>query len=251
MSLIPLTFHIAYFSDLHGPWRDINTLCLASCRRYTGATRIIVHYNCEGSGADWDNARSLPAVEWQQTDFPTWPHTADPQLKLDLFRLTTLWEAGGFFSDPDFIFLKSFETFRDTPAVIGTQCKQKQKLACGLIGCVPGSLFIETYLRLFRERLANKSALMAIPWQISTAYPVRVLNRPAFYPVAWSNKTFWSGGKTCLKNAYALHLWATLKPELTVALLRQTDLRSWIEEVLDDRPQMAAQWLPGMLLCFD
>jgi hypothetical protein len=258
--MIPMTFHFAFYrgtTDWH--WRDIHTLSLKSCQRYTGATRIIVHYDREDSGPTWDAARAIGGVEWRQTSFcPTvngFP-VADQRLSVDVYRLQTLWEEGGFFCDLDFVFLKSFEKLRDTPAVIGTQCKQKQKLNCGLMGCVPGSAFIRAYLDKYQswEPMMEKKFWIVAnnwPWELSTRHPVTVMNRPTFYPVAWSNKTFWSGGKACLKNAHAIHLWESLKPTLTVDDLRQTVLLPYVESVMDDRPQGLPQILPGVLLSFD
>ena len=224
-----MTFHFAYSGQ---QWRDIFTLCLKSCQRYTGATRIVVHHDRQDSGPHWDAARALGNIEWRHV----------PSGVADLrYRLQTLWEEGGFFCDLDCVFLKSFEKFRDTTAIIGTQCKQKKKLSTRLLAAKPGSEFIRAYLD---DPLTNA-------WDISHRHAVSILNRPVFYPVAQSNKTFWSGGKTCLKNAHALHLWAEQKPEVTVDALRQTSLQPYVESVMDDRPQGTAQIHPGVILTFD
>lgn len=258
--MIPYTFHFAYYrGTTNWVWRDLHTLCLKSCRHFNPQARIVVHYDRDGEGQWWDEARAMGLIEWRQSAFqPTINNhpVTDQRLIVDVYRLLTLWEEGGFFADLDFVFLKSFETLRDNQAIIGTQCKQKQKLACGLMGCLPGSTFIRAYLDSYQQWDPKQEKHVwtyanCVPWDLSTKFPVTVLNRPAFYPVAWSNKTFWSGAKTCLKNAYCLHLWETLKPTLTIQDLRQTDLRPIVEQVLDDLPVVGAQFLPPVLLSFD
>ena len=255
-----MTFHFAFYRGMTDwRWRDFHTLCLKSCQKLSGATRIVVHYDREDSGPLWDAARAIGGIEWRQSTFAATINghpVHDQRLLCDVYRLQTLWEEGGFFCDLDFVFLKSFEKIRDAQAIIGTQCKQKKKLACGLMGCVPGAAFIRAYLDAYQTWEPDQQKHVwtyanCIPWDLSQKFPVTVLNRPTFYPVAWSNKTFWSGGKTCLKNAYAVHLWETLKPTLTVEDLRKTVLAPVLEQVLDDQPKGIAQLLPGILLTFD
>jgi len=260
MALIPMVFHFAYYrGTTNWAWRDIHTLCLLTCKRYTGATKIVVHYDREGEGEWWEKARALGGIEWRQSSFtPTIAGHAvtDQRIICDVFRLQTLWEEGGFFCDLDFVFIKSFETFRDAQAVIGTQCPQKRKLACGLMGCVPGSTFIRAYLDSYQTWDPTQQKhwwiyANIIPWNLSTQFPVMVLKRPTFYPVTWTNKTFWKGEKVSLKNAHAVHLWETLKPNLTVQELRQTILLPYLEEVLDDRPHTVAQFQGEAIIHFD
>jgi hypothetical protein len=155
----------------------------------------------------------------------------------------------------DFVFLKAFNTLRDADAVIGTQCKQKSKLGCALIGCRPGSAFIKAYLDKYDEWTPEQQKHIwtyanIIPWELAQRYPVMVLPRPAFYPVAWSNKSFWAGGKTCIKNSYAVHLWETLHPTATVADLRKTVLQAKVEEALGERTNCVVRHLPPIMVSF-
>lgn len=258
--MIPYTFHFAYYrGTTNWAWRDIHTLCLKSCQHFNPHAKIIVHYDRDGEGEWWEAARCLGHIEWRQSAFkPTINNhpVTDQRLIVDVFRLQTLWEQGGFFADIDFVFLKSFEPLRDNQAIIGTQCKQKQKLACGLMGCVPGSPYIRAYLDSYcawdpKQEKHVWTFANCIPWDLSFKFPVTVLSRPAFYPVAWSNKTFWTGAKTCLKNSYCLHLWETLKPTLTIQDLRRTDLNATVEAVMDGQPTGVVQFQSAAILHFD
>lgn len=241
--MIPLTFHFAFYRGATDwRWRDIHTLCLKSCQQHSGAAKIVVHYDRDDNGPDWDVARALGNIEWRQVNFPTSPDTTDQYILCDLYRLRTLWEEGGFFCDLDFVFLKSFEKFRDATAVIGTQCKQKQRLSYAIVGSMPGSAFVRACLDEYHT---------SNPWDLVQRHPVTVLGRPAFYPVAYSNTSFWRGGNVCLKNAHAIHLWAKQNPALTVTDLRKTVLSHSVESILGDRPRGVAQLLPGILLSFD
>lgn len=238
--MIPLVFHFAYFrGKTNWQWMDFHTLCLQSCLSRANPERIIVHYDREGEGTAWEAARALP-IEWRQVTIADtingFPVT-DQRLWVDVYRLGVLQAEGGFFCDLDFVFLKNFEPLRHHTAIIGTQCKQKKKLACGLMGCVPGSAFIQAYLDAYKEwspaeekafwRFANN-----IPWDLSLKHEVTVLPRVTFYPMAWSNKTFWTGAVPKLKQAYAIHLWESLHPELSMEVLMKTGLAEEIKRIL-------------------
>ena len=220
-------------------WRDIMTLCLKSCKRNSGAARIVVHYAEPGAGKDWDEAQALGNIEWRKIKQPAGL----------LYRLSVLWIEGGFFCDLDFVFLRSLEQFRDARALIGTQCKQKQKLAVNMLASVPGGTFIKAFADALEQD--DGRTPQAIAWDLSTRHDLVILPRPVFYPVAHSNKAFWSGAATCFKNASAVSLWGSLRPNLTVQDLRLTDLRVWVEAIADDRPQLLAQILPGTTLYWD
>lgn len=258
--LIPMTFHFSFYrGSKDWRWRDIHTLCLRSCQKVAGAQKIVVHYDQPDSGPLWDEAWALPNIEWRQVKFePTINgHTViDQRIICDVYRLQTLWAEGGFYCDLDFVFLKSFDKFRDNEAIIGTQCKQKCKLACGLMGARPGSAFIKAYLDRYQEwspDLQKKFWVVANnwPWDLAQQHPVTVLPRPVFYPVAWSNKSFWTGGKVALRNAHALHLWETLKPDLTLDGLRKTCLSSHIEQVYAEDIAGVARRIAGTTLVWD
>jgi hypothetical protein len=75
-----------------------------------------------------------------------------------------------------------------------------------------------------------------IPWNLSKEYAVYVLPRMTFYPVAWSNKSFWTGAVPKLKNSYAIHLWETLHPELNMEVLSKTGLGEEIRRILNHPP---------------
>jgi hypothetical protein len=258
--MIPMVFHFTFFrGTTDWRWTDIHTLCLKSCQKVTGATQMVVHYDREDSGSAWDTARALANVEWRQRDFVASINghpVTDQRLMHDMHRLRTLWEEGGWYCDLDFVFLKSFEKLRHNPAVIGTQCKQKSKLNCALMGAVPGAPFIGEYLAKYQAWSPDLQTKFWIPannwpWELSRQFPCEVLPRPAFYPVAWSNKSFWMGGKTCVKNSYAVHLWESIKPELSVAALQKTVLASHIESVSSDRGGSVVNLLPSVTLQFD
>jgi len=257
MTFIPMTFHFTFYRGTKSwRWNDIHTLCLKSCQRYSGATRIVVHYDRTDDGSEWDTARAIGGIEWRQVTFPTTINghpVGDQRISCDVYRLQTLWEEGGFYCDLDFVFLKSFEKFRDNHAIIGTQCRQKQKLACGLMGCVPGSSFIRAYLDSYSEwvpadeievcKFANR-----VPWELSQRHPVAVVPRSTFYPIAWTNRNFWSGGRAPLKNAHAFHLWQNLKPNVRVDDLRRTALEPYVESVLNEHPTGVVHMLRETIL---
>ena len=180
----------------------------------------------------------------------------DQRLSADVFRLQTLVREGGFYCDLDFVFLKPFDVLRHHDAIIGTQCRQKMKLACGLMGCVPGSAFIQAYLDKYNDWQPSDAKTFwgyanRVPWDIAAQMPsrVHVFPRVAFYPLTWSNKTFWEGAPIKLTNTFAIHLWETLNPTLTVDDLRKTCLRDAIER-LDAVPAGVVKVTPGILMVF-
>ena len=246
--MIPMIFHFAYFrGKTNWRWLDFHTLCLQSCLARAHPDKIIVHYDRDGEGEAWEAARLLPKVEWRQVEAPDtingYP-VIDQRLWADIYRLRVLHEEGGFYCDLDFVFLKNFESLRHAEAIIGTQCKQKKKLACGLMGSVAGSTFIKAYLDAYKEWTPKEEKKVwtfanVIPWKLSLEHPVTVLPRVVFYPVAWSNKSFWTGAVPKLKNAFALHLWETLHPELNMEVLAKTGLAEEIGKILNKPPTAA------------
>jgi hypothetical protein len=217
----------------------------------------VVHYDLPGEGDDWDQAIELPGIEWRLVTPPTQINgfpVRDQRIWCDVYRLDILEKEGGFFCDLDFVFLRSFEELRHNVAVIGTQCLQKSKLACGLMGCVPGSSFINAYKNAYYKwtpadekqfwKYAN-----CVPWDLSFKHPVTVLKRTAFYPVAWSNKTFWLGRQVHLDDSYAVHLWESLFPNLTVPMLMNTCLGDKILSFLEAKPTV--NMVEGVTVTFD
>lgn len=256
--MIPMIFHFAYFrGKTNWAWRDFHTVCLQTCKGRATPFKMIVHYDRDGEGPDWDAAKDIPGIEWRKVvPEPTingYP-VSDQRLWCDVYRLNVLHREGGFFCDIDFIFLKSFEQLSHNTAIIGTQCIQKKKLACGLMGSVPGGTFIKAYLDAYKDWTPKEEKKFwvfanGIPWRLSTEHPVTVLPRAAFYPVAWSNKTFWNGSKFSFENSYAVHLWETLHPELCVPQLMETCLGDTIQSVCDPKPVVGK--LPGGSVSFD
>lgn len=255
-----MNFHFTFYrGSKDWRWTDIHTLALKSCLQYSGAKQAVIHYDCEDSGVAWDEARALGSVEWRKRTFEATINghpVTDQRLIHDMHRLRTLWEEGGWYCDLDFVFLKSMEILRHNPVVIGTQCKQKAKLNCALIGAVPGAAFIGAYLEKYMSWTPDLEKTFWIPannwpWELSQRYPCTVLPRPAFYAVAWSNKCFWKGGKTCLRNAYAVHLWETLRPALCVEDLRKTVLADHLRNLEGTSHSGVAHLLPGTTLIWD
>jgi hypothetical protein len=222
------------------------------------AQRIIVHYDRADEGDQWEIATSIPGIEWRKADFSTTINghpVTDQRIICDMYRLNTLNAEGGFFCDLDFVFLKSFETIRHHEAVIGTQCKAKQKLCCALMGCVPGSAFIRAYIDAYTEWTPAEQKTFwnyanSVPWELAKTQPVHVLPRTTLYPLCWSNKTFFRGETINIKNSLCMHLWETLNPTLTVADLQKTILRPVIEELTGQPAQTPVLILPGRLLSF-
>lgn len=235
-----MVFHFAFFRGAtNWGWRDIHTLCLKSCLRRTGAEKIVVHFDREDSNPAWEEARGLPKIEWrlvQPGDEVNGHKVTDQRLLVDVYRLRVLLMEGGWFSDLDFVFLKDFRSLRGWPAVIGIQCRQKMKLACGLMGAVPGSTFILAYLRAYNDWNPAESKKAwgfssSVPWTLSKTQAVHVVDRSAFYPVSWSNKTFWDGAPCPLRHSYAVHLWEPLHPDMSLESLEKTCLGEEIQNI--------------------
>jgi hypothetical protein len=199
---------------------------------------LIIHYDIEGEGPWWGLARTIPNVEWrlqtytgQVNGFPV----VDQRLPHDIHRLTTLTTEGGFYADLDFVFVKEFADLRNNLAVIGIQSLAKKKLNCALMGCVPGSEYMTKYLNSYKLWIPQKQRTFwdyanTVPWNLSIINPGLVTVRPIrdFYPVAWSNKTFWQGSLKIGPGSYAVHLWESLHPDMTIDDLMKTDLATVI-----------------------
>lgn len=256
--MIPLIFHFAYFrGKTNWEWRDFHTVCLQTCKGRATPEKIVVHYDRDGEDPDWEAAKDIPGIEWRKVvpspcinGFPV----SDQRLWCDVYRLDVLIREGGFFCDLDFVFLKSFQELSHNVAVIGTQCSQKKKLACGLIASVPGGSFVKAYKEAYdawtpKEAKKFWTYANVVPWELSFKHPITVLKRNAFYPVAWSNKTFWNGESFLFESSYAVHLWETLHPELCVPQLMETCLGPTIQSICDPKPVVGK--LPGGSVSFD
>jgi hypothetical protein len=256
--MIPMTFHFAFFrGKTDFEWRDFHTLCVISCMKNACAYKIVIHYDRDGEGESWDAVRDLSGIEWRKINPPShingYP-VNDQRLWCDVYRLDTLDKEGGFFCDLDFVFLKSFELLRHNEAVIGTQCSQREKLACGLMGSVPDGAFIRAYKEEYLkwtpdEELKWWNYANHVPWKLSKKYPVTILPRCDFYPLAWCNKTFWDNKPIHMKNSYAIHLWETLHPELCIPQLMDTCLGDTIEKIMEPKPIVTAR--EGVVVGFD
>jgi hypothetical protein len=258
--MIPMVFHFAYFRGATDwPWLDFHTLCLKSCQSRSGAEKIIVHYDRDGEGAAWDAAKAIPNIEWRvaTTFYELNGHPlTDQRVMVDYYRLQILYNEGGFFCDLDFMFLKNMTALRHSPAVIGTICQQKKKLGCGLMACVPGSEFIKAYIESYKDwNPAEQKKVWVfasvVPWMLSLKHPVTVLKRSAFYPLAWSNKTFWLGQPINIKNSYCIHLWESGHPHMTVPLLMNTCLAPEIAKVMGEPLKPALVQVRSGILSFD
>jgi hypothetical protein len=257
--MIPFHFHFTYFRGATDwKWTSVHTLCILSCHERAKAERIIVHYDKEGDGPAWEEVRTLPYVEWRKVS-PNWEinghAVTDQRIAADYFRLTVLESEGGFYCDLDFVFLKSFEPLRHHTAIIGTQCPQKHKLACGLMGAVPGSTFIQAYRDAYKywnpsEQKKFWNFANIIPYTLSKLHPITVLPRKIFYPLAWSNKTFWAGKPVCLKDSVAIHLWNHLNPDMSKASLMKSGLADAITEIYNGIPPTVSS-APGKTLSFE
>lgn len=258
--MIPMTFHFAFFRGATDwPWLDFHTLCLKSCKERSGATRIIVHYDRNGSGEAWEAAKDISGIEWRQApafftlnDKPL----TDQRVMVDYYRLQVLYEEGGFFCDLDFMFFRNFAPLRHNTAVIGTICQQKKKLGCGLMGCVPGSTFIQAYIDEYKNWTPAEQKKVwvfasVIPWKLSQTHPVTVLKRSAFYPLAWSNKTFWLGENINTKDSYCIHLWESGHPAMTVPLLMKTCIANEIAKVMGETVKPSVVQVRDGILSFD
>ena len=258
--MIPLTFHFTYFrGTTNWEWLDLHTLCLKSCLINAKAEKIILHLDRDGEGPAWSEMLVLKNVELR---YVTPEHTingypvTDQRLWGDLYRLHVLEAEGGFYCDLDFIFLGSFAKLRDGPAMIGTQCKQKKKLCCALMGAEPGSEFIRAYIKSYDAWSPNDEKVFwtfanTVPWALAQIHPVNVLARSILYPLAWSNKKFWTGKSICLKTAVAIHLWGHLHPVITRKVLDDTILKSVLERLDHGGIVTAVSSLPGRVVSFD
>jgi hypothetical protein len=124
------------------------------------------------------------------------------------------------------------------------------------MGCVPGSAFMRAYLDAYKDWTPKEQQKVwtfanIIPWKLSLEHPVCVLPRVVFYPVAWSNKSFWTGAVPKLKNAFALHLWETLHPELSMETLGKTGLAAEIQRILQPAAKESAVSFRSGILSFD
>jgi hypothetical protein len=234
--------NVCYFSYFRGPkgwaWRDIHTLSLWTAIHVAKFEKCVVFYDVSGEGQGWATAQSIPGVEWRQTAYSGKVNgydVKDQRLPHDVFRLRTLAENGGFYADLDFVFLKDFAPLRENKAVIGIQSLSKKKLNCALMGCEPRNSFIWRYLDAYKSWKPEAEKTFwdyanTVPWRLWKDAPedVSVLPIRAFYPVAWSNKTFWRGELEIGPQSYAVHLWESLHPDLTVPDLLKTSLRTAI-----------------------
>jgi len=257
--MIPLNFYFTFYrGSKNWLWRDIHTLCLKSCKRNTGAQSITVFYDKEDDSPEWLEAKKIPDIIWTQKDFETTINghkLSDQRLVNDINRLDILIEKGGFYCDLDFVFLKNFTSLTSNKAVIGTQCKSKKKMNCAILGAEKGSEFIKKYreqYESFQPHHEKEFWIYAniIPWNLQHL-DVCVLPTKAFYPISWSNKTFWTGKAICLKTSYAVHLWESLHPTLSVNDLLQTNLKPFVEDVINDLPVGLVHRGPACFLHFD
>ncbi len=206
-----MIFHFHLFDK---KWSDLHTLSLQSCLARANPAKLVVHYDVAGQGKAWDAAQLL-SVEWRQVDAPD---------ALDDYILDVLYAEGGFFSALDVVFLKNFEPLRHNEAVIGIQCAQKKKLSYAVIGSRAGSEYIKT-CRDHTEPL----------WD-TAGYPVTVLPRMTFYPLARSNKTFWDGTALKLKRSFAIRLWESQHPEISEEVLLKSGLGAELRAILKKPP---------------
>jgi hypothetical protein len=238
-SSIPNVCHFSYF---RGPknwrWRDIHSLCLWTAKHVAKFEKLVVHYDVSGEGQWWALAQTIPGVEWRQETYSGQVNghpVSDQRLPHDVARLKTLVMEGGFYADLDFVFLKEFADLRNHKAVIGIQSLSKKKLNCALMGCGERADYMWKYLDTYKAWTPDKQKTFweyanTVPWNLWKGHPdlVTVLPIRAFYPVAWSNKTFWNGGLTVGPGSYAVHLWESLHPDLTVADLMNTSVKETI-----------------------
>jgi hypothetical protein len=242
--MIPMVFHFSYFRGSKSyRWKDFHTLCLKTCQIRAGAEKIVIHYDRDGEGPDWEEAKALPGIEWRLTELD-WKVNGivvtDQRLQHDIHRLRVLNTEGGWYADLDFVFLKNFEALRHNQAIIGIQCKQKAKLNCALLGCIPGSKFMAAYLESYKEwtpehEIHTWAFANSVPWKLSRLYPVTVVDRAAFYPVAWTNKGFWNGRPVPLYATYAVHLWESMNPDLSVEKLYTSGMALEMTKVLKEK----------------
>ncbi len=64
--------HFSYYRGMRNyAWTELHTLCLMTCQLNAGADEIVVHYDRDGEGPDWEEARALPGIEWKLTRWRT------------------------------------------------------------------------------------------------------------------------------------------------------------------------------------
>lgn len=206
-----MLFHFHLFDK---KWSYLHTLSLQSCLARANPDKLVVHYDISGHGEAWDAAHLL-AVEWRQVEAPD---------ALDDYILDVLYAEGGFFSALDVVFLKNFEPLRHNEAVIGIQCAQKKKLSYAVIGSRTGSEYIK----------ACKGQIEPL-WD-TAGYPVTVMPRMTFYPLARSNKAFWEGTALKLKRSFAIRIWESLHPEVSEETLLKSGLGAELRAILKKPP---------------
>lgn len=222
-------------------WRDIHTVALITAHEFGKFEKLVVHEDTPGEGPWYEYARLLPYVEWRRTTFPDHINdfpVQDQRILADVHRLQVLITEGGFYADLDFVFLQSFAPLLQHAAVIGTQNTQKKKLNCALLGSTPGHDFFINYLQAYENWTPTDekkfwSFANTVPYQLSREVPITVLPVQAFYPVAWSNDSFFAGHPHNLKDAYACHLWESLHPHLCADKLLSTAANPQVKHALE------------------
>lgn len=246
---IPNVCHFSYF---RGPtmwkWRDVHTVALITAHEFGKFEKLVVHEDTPGEGTWYEYARQLPYVEWRRTTFPTHINehpVKDQRILADLHRLQVLITEGGFYADLDFVFLAPMTDLLKHDAVIGVQNQQKKKLNCAMLGSAPAHDFFIHYLDAYDSWTPTDekkfwSFANTVPWRLSEEIPITVLPTQAFYPVAWSNESFFNGIPHNLSNAYACHLWETLHPALTADKLLKTSVAPQVKHALEVVDSMIA-----------
>lgn len=209
--MIPMLFHFHLFDK---KWSYLHTLSLQSCLARANPDKIIVHYDISGHGEAWDAAQLL-SVEWRQVEAPD---------KLENYIFDVLYTEGGFFSALDVVFLKNFEPLRHNEAVLGIQCAQKKKLSYAVVGSKIGSEYIKTCRRQIE------------PLWDTEGYPVTVMPRMSFYPLARSNKAFWEGTSLKLKRSFAIRIWESLYPDVSEEALLKSGLGAELRAIIKKPP---------------
>jgi hypothetical protein len=123
------------------------------------------------------------------------------------------------------------------------------------MGAVPGATFIQAYREAYKywtpsEQKKFWNFANIIPYTLSKLHPITVLPRKIFYPLAWSNKTFWAGKPVCLKDSVAIHLWNHLNPDMSKASLMKSGLADVITEIYNGIPPTVS-CAPGKTLSFE
>ena len=239
------------------PFTEIHLAAIMTAHDNGGFQKIVLHEDTCGDTWAYEEARKLPYVEFRKTEFPTelnGHRVYDQRIPVDYVRLQTLVVEGGVASDMDFIFLRDFTPLLNHGGFIGTQCKQKKKLVCALMYAKePQNPFFIAYLEAYKNWQSIHETKFwtfanTIPYELSEKHPIEVLPVKAFYPVAWSNKTFLDGGDIKVSDSYAVHLWGYLKPALLLEDLKKTVISGFLP-VLKERSRPSKQ--QGVTLTFD